>query len=160
MTSKDNAHLAKVSHVGLCVADIDRSLRFYCDGLGFVKGISMPLCGTETQKLIGTTETLDGKNQFIRLGAVAIELIQFQSPQSMPSVVPRPMNQIGFTHLSLRVADVDATAAKLEQLGGEIICSTRISFAEAGIKGEIVFCIDPDGTRVELMSFPDEVQFY
>ena len=26
---------ASVSHMGLCVSDLDRSLRFYCDGLGF-----------------------------------------------------------------------------------------------------------------------------
>ena len=25
------------SHVGLCVSDLERSLRFFCDGLGFEK---------------------------------------------------------------------------------------------------------------------------
>ena len=25
------------SHVGLCVRDLERSLRFFCDGLGFEK---------------------------------------------------------------------------------------------------------------------------
>ena len=23
------------SHIGICVSDLDRSLRFYCEGLGF-----------------------------------------------------------------------------------------------------------------------------
>src|SRR4051794_21545483 len=28
-------HAVRLSHLGLCVADMDRSLHFYCDGLGF-----------------------------------------------------------------------------------------------------------------------------
>ena len=35
MQNVDNAY--KPSHTGLCVTDLDRSLRFYCDGLGFEK---------------------------------------------------------------------------------------------------------------------------
>jgi glyoxylase I family protein len=28
------------SHFGLCVSDLERSLRFYCDGLGFERAIT------------------------------------------------------------------------------------------------------------------------
>lgn len=34
------------SHVGICVTDLDRSLRFYCDGLGFEQGESIPIDDT------------------------------------------------------------------------------------------------------------------
>ena len=34
------------SHVGLCVTDLDRSLRFYCDGLGFEKAEGFALDDT------------------------------------------------------------------------------------------------------------------
>ena len=30
--------IVAISHVGLCVSDLERSLRFYCDGLGFEPG--------------------------------------------------------------------------------------------------------------------------
>ena len=35
--------------------------------------------------------------------------------------VRRPMNQLGLTHLSLRVDDVDAVAAAIEALGGTVV---------------------------------------
>jgi catechol 2,3-dioxygenase-like lactoylglutathione lyase family enzyme len=28
-----------LSHLGLCVSDLERSLRFHCDGLGFERGV-------------------------------------------------------------------------------------------------------------------------
>ena len=35
MTTPPATPAAAFSHVGICVADLERSLRFYCDGLGF-----------------------------------------------------------------------------------------------------------------------------
>lgn len=160
MNINQNLPKSTVSHVGICVTNIEKSLRFYCEGLGFVAGAEVSLDNPQTQQLVGIQGEMSGKSQFIKNGPVALELIQFFAPETLGSDTPRPMNQLGFTHLSLRVPDVDAAASRLQALGGSIIAGSRVNFDGGGMVGELVFCMDPDGTRIELMRFPDEVQFY
>ncbi|HEY1466144.1 MAG TPA: VOC family protein, partial [Acidimicrobiales bacterium] len=67
-----------------------------------------------------------------------------------PAPTGRPSehrNQLGLTHLSFYVDDVDATATALVAAGGAVIGSTRTT--SEGI--DLLFLRDPDGVRVELM---------
>jgi predicted enzyme related to lactoylglutathione lyase len=59
-------------------------------------------------------------------------------------------NQLGLTHLSFVVDDVDAAAAELVTYGGTIVAGTR-SGQDDPDSVQIIFVADPDGTRVELM---------
>ena len=63
------------------------------------------------------------------------------------------MNQLGLTHLSLRVADLDAVARVVESLGGTVVAGTRTTFDTSDAL-DFVYCTDPDGTRIELMHLP------
>ena len=138
---------------------MQRSIAFYRDGLGFEPGTQLtvdPTFGYEG--LVGVETPLTMINQFMRLGAMVIELIEFRSPSPVePDSAPRMMNKIGYTHLSLRYPDVFAKARQLETLGGAIVHSSRTR--EEMFGGEIIFVLDPDGNRIELMSYGDEVQF-
>ncbi|MCU1392620.1 MAG: Glyoxalase/bleomycin resistance protein/dioxygenase [Ilumatobacteraceae bacterium] len=140
---------AQASHIGLCVTDLERSLRFYCDGLGFQRVLSYELDDTMLPGLdrsLEVTSPVVVTSQFVELDGMKIELLGYRSPT--PSGTPSASRgTIGFTHLSFYVDDVDASAATLVELGGTIIESTRSSL---GV--EIVFLADPDGARVELMS--------
>ena len=136
------------SHVGLCVSDLDRSLRFYCEGLGFEAAERYELDSKEAPGLDIALEVeghVEVVSQFIRSGGMAIELLGYASPQ--PSGRPSTSRGLlGLTHLSFYVDDVDAAAARLVPLGGTILPETR---QNPGV--ELVFLTDPDGTRVELM---------
>ena len=66
------------------------------------------------------------------------------SPTGQPSA---HRNQLGLTHLSFYVEDVDATAAAMVAAGGKVVESTRTT--NEGI--DLLFLHDPDGTRIELM---------
>jgi catechol 2,3-dioxygenase-like lactoylglutathione lyase family enzyme len=137
------------SHLGVCVSDLDASLRFYCDGLGFTPAGTFELSSSELEGLDGSLE-VDGPatltSQFITLGDIKIELLAFRDPppHGHPSMA---RNQRGLTHLSFLVDDVDVASQHLTRFGGTVVDGTR---SKPGI--DIVFLADPDGVRVELMA--------
>jgi lactoylglutathione lyase len=133
------------SHVGICVTDLDRSLRFYCDGLGFERGESFPIDATFGAAL-EVPGDLSLTSQFIRREGLAVELLHYVTPAPTGRPSER-RNQLGLTHLSFYVDDVDVTAASLVAAGGTVIESTRTT--NEGI--DLVFLHDPDGVRIELM---------
>jgi catechol 2,3-dioxygenase-like lactoylglutathione lyase family enzyme len=137
------------SHFGICVSDLDRSLRFYCQALGFEKAESHTI-GSEFAALMDLPEVAV-TSQFIRKGSTAIELLAFSEPEPFGDKSRRAVNQLGLTHLSFRVADVEETAAAIVALGGSRVESSRTTIDFGGTPLEFVYCTDPDGVRVELM---------
>jgi len=137
------------SHFGICVSDLERSLHFYCDALGFEKAESHEI-GREFARLMDFPDVVV-TSQFIRKGTTAIELLAFSEPAPFGDRVRRAVNQLGLTHLSFRVGDLDATAAKVLERGGTIVETslTTLDFGETPLR--FVYCTDPDGVRVELM---------
>ena len=139
------------SHVGICVSDLERSVRFYCDGLGF-ELVQSHTVGQEFGPLM-EIEDVVLQSRFIRRDGVSLELLHFDAPGHVGEPLRRPMNQLGLTHLSLRVADLDAVAHVIESLGGTVVAGTRTTFGTSDALG-FVYCTDPDGTRIELMHLP------
>lgn len=136
------------SHVGICVSDLDRSMRFYCDGLGFEPAERYDLDSTLMPGLDRALEIegpLTAISQMIVSGGMKVELLHYpgREPQGTPST---SRGLLGLTHLSFNVEKVDTAAKRLVEYGGTILEETR---AETGIV--LLFLTDPDGTRVELM---------
>ncbi len=138
-------------HIGLCVNDVERSLRFYCEGLGFERAERYDL---EESMFDGLGRALEVAapvrlvSQMITRGEWKIELLGFAQPQAV-GAPSKARNTLGFTHLSLDVDDVDSVATRLVELGGTILEATR-----ARLGFDVLFVADPDGTRVELMAPP------
>ena len=137
------------SHFGICVSDLARSLRFYCEGLGFEEAECHAI-GSEFANLMDLPEVAV-TSQFIRRDTTAIELLAFSEPAPFGERERRAVNQLGLTHLSFRVRDVAATALLLVELGGAVVESSRTQIDLGGAALEFVYCTDPDGVRVELM---------
>jgi catechol 2,3-dioxygenase-like lactoylglutathione lyase family enzyme len=139
------------SHIGICVSDLERSVRFYCEGLGF-ELVQSHTVGGEFGRLMEVDDVVL-QSRFVRRDGVSIELLHFDSPGHTGEPVRRPMNQLGLTHLSLRVEDLEAVAQVIESLGGAVVAGTRTTFGTSGDL-DFVYCTDPDGVRVELMHLP------
>ncbi len=141
----------RMSHVGVCVSDWRRSLRFYCDRLGFRYLRELELEGEPS----GTLLQLRGvrfRALYLERDGVVIELLAYEAPQTLGEAEPRPMNQLGITHFSLRVDDLDACVRELAAAGVRVLEETRIEVAAA--KTRAIFVTDPDGTRIELVERP------
>lgn len=137
------------SHFGICVSDLDRSVRFYCDALGFEKAESHEI-GTEFARLMDLPDVAV-TSQFVRRDTTAIELLAFHDPAPFGPAERRAVNQLGLTHLSFRVPDIEAAVMRITALGGAVVETSRTEIDLGGTGLEFVYCTDPDGVRVELM---------
>ena len=140
------------SHIGICVSDLERSVRFYREALGF-EVVQEHAVGTEFATLM-ELDDVKLRSCFLRRDGVSIELLYFDEPGHCGDAVRRPMNRVGITHLSVRVDDVDAVAEAVARAGGAVHTGTRTTFGPGSDALDFVYCTDPDGVRVELMHLP------
>ena len=145
----EDASEPNFSHFGICVSDLERSLAFYCGALGFERAESHTI-GSEFARLMDLPD-VTVTSQFIRRGPTAIELLAFTEPSPFGERGRRAVNQLGLTHLSFRVRDVAATAARIVALGGAVVESSRTTIEFGDTALEFLYCTDPDGVRIELM---------
>jgi len=107
----------RVHHSAICVADLDRSLRFYRDGLGMELVMDESFDG-DWPTLFGART---GRLRSVMLGDPAgadagiVELVEFEGG-AQPGDPPADAPAHGFFLLSLFV-DLDATLARLDELG-------------------------------------------
>jgi lactoylglutathione lyase len=137
-------------HVGICVSDLERSLRFWCDGLGF-ETTMVPPVGSEWSDALEIGGEVSFTAHFIRKEGFEFELLHYATPgaHGKPSA---SRNQLGFTHLAMNVDDLDAAIDHLVSLGGTLIASTRTRLESPDGVTELCFVADPDGVRVELIA--------
>lgn len=141
----------RLTHVGLCVADLDRSLAFYSRGLGFQRVSDLAMQGEPAATLLELPE-VSLQAVYLERDGVRLELLYYPHPGAVGENVPRPMNRVGLTHLSFQVDHLDEIVARLCELGGKVIEKSRIDVPEVGAAA--VFVTDPDGTRIELVQLP------
>jgi catechol 2,3-dioxygenase-like lactoylglutathione lyase family enzyme len=142
-----------MSHVGICVSDWRRSLRFYHDVLGFRYVHELEAKGEPSDTLL-RLEGVALRTLYLEREGVRIGLLHFDSPGCTGDGEPPPMNRLGLTNLSLRVDDLDRTLAEMAQAGVRVLRDTRIEIPQARTRA--VFVTDPDGTLIELVQQPGD----
>ena len=142
-----------IGHIGICVSDMQRSLRFWRDGFGFEVLREFDFRGSSWRRILELDE-LELCSKIIRRDHMTLELLHFAKPGAVGSGGRRPMNQLGFTHLAVWVSDLDAAAERVREYGGTIVQSTDTTFDHPKLKGRWVMGTDPDGVRVELLQYP------
>jgi glyoxylase I family protein len=142
-----NARLLHYSH---CVSDIERSRRFYTDALGFEVVAEFDFDDAATAQVMD----LPGcrfKGIFMKRDGMRIELIGFTEPAPERTHRKRRANEVGHSHLSFYVTDLDASLVELAAKGVDVERHTR-----AVLAGGIECCVvrDPDGFPIELVQMP------
>lgn len=141
-----------VMHVGVCVRDLERSLRFYRDALGFVEAGRLEVAGPPTSTMLGLSDDLELHAIYLERDGLRIELLHYPRPGTVGGADARPMNQPGLTHFALRVTSLDDAIAKIEAHGGRVLQGTRVR--NDVFDANLVYATDPDGTRLELVETP------
>ena len=144
--------LQRLTHVGICVSDLDRALRFYRDLLGFRWEHDLQVEGEPSDTLL-RLRGVKLHAVYLTRDGVRIELLRFATPPAPPPR-SRAMHEHGLTHLSFRVADLDATLAALRAAGERVLEETVIRIPEFGAAACMVS--DPDGQLIELVQAPGD----
>jgi lactoylglutathione lyase len=134
----DISGIEGIAHIAFRVRDMQKSLDFYCNLLGFKHAFT--LRNDEGKPQIEYLKA--GDNQFIEL---------FYGDPAGPRVTPRATNN----HICLSVADIHETARALEDRGIELVIPVR---GREGANWQC-WCRDPDENYIEFMYIhPDSFQ--
>ena len=143
----------RLSHVGICVSDLDRSTAFYRDALGFQVLSQLEVSGPEAEQLLDL-DPVTLRATYLERDGTRIELLHFEEPGETGAPGPRPVNRLGLTHLSFRVDDLDSAIAAVEACGGQVLKPSRVDTPR--FEAAVVFVTDPDGLRIELLQMPGD----
>ncbi len=143
----------RVGHLGICVRDLERSIAFYCDVLGFRPLTQVDVRGADADRLL-RLRGVDQRTVFVERDGVRLALFAFRTPAAVGNGEPRPMNAVGFAALMLRVDDLDATLERCRTAGVRILDDTRTDYA--AYHSKLIFVCDPDGTMIELIEIPGD----
>ena len=124
----------RIDHVEIVTAELERSVRFYTDVLGFKVRARDHI----DRSSLGVSLDL----AYLDLGGTAIELIAYGG-----SVAPAPTQEhLGYRMMALEVADMQSTIEYLKEKGVPITWGPRVREGEYS-RAEIR---DPDGHSIEL----------
>ena len=131
-------NVVKVLHVGISVSDMERSLKWYKEVLGFdqlLKDDYVPPLGARICFIRGC-------------GGFEIELFQYDQPKAIPADRLTPnsdLQTIGTKHAAFETDDMPALKAHF------VACGVDIAH-EVTMDGEsVMFVRDPDGVLLEFI---------
>jgi lactoylglutathione lyase len=128
--------LAGIGHVALKVADIGRSLDFYCNRLGFAEMMRL--------------HQDDGSLWLVYLRITDTQFLEL-FPDGKGGRAP-DRDATAINHFCLECDDLDATAARLRDAGVELTVEPKL-----GLDGNRQCWIeDPDGNRIEFMQMSSD----
>ncbi len=121
-----------IHHVSRVTRDLDKSIRFYCDVLGF-KPLERP--------------GFNFRGAWLFNYGLQIHLIESADQEPPSSEI-----QARVDHIAFRVSDIDAVQKQLDERGIEFV-SRHVP--DTGVTQ--VFFLDPDGNHIECGMYPPTV---
>lgn len=141
--------------LGTVVADVEKSVKFYVEGIGFreLPGFEVP---TDVAAGAGLT---DGKPLAVRVlvlgeGDSATKLKLMSVAGTTPRTGDNEFihSHTGFRYLTIFVNDTNAALARLAKLGVKPLAKSPVAIPEKIAPGLFLTCVrDPDGNIVELI---------
>jgi glyoxylase I family protein len=141
-------------HTGITVSNLERSLAFWRDILGFELSHKSHQTGDMAREITGVTGAEIMLAVVKAPGGHKIELLEYLAPADRKQHVDFRPCDVGHVHVALIVDDLEAVLQKIAQPGWEPagIPQTLTTGPNAGKR--VIYVRDPDGTTIELMELP------
>lgn len=150
------AQVTRVDAIGITVKDMNRSLPFYTDVLGFEKVSDEEMQGTSIEEL----KAVFGINIRVvrlKLGDEFIELTDYLTTGGRSIPEDQKSNDLSFQHIAIVVSDMEQAYQHLRKHNAEHVSTSPQTLPKSipGAEGIKAFYFhDPDGHNLELIFFP------
>lgn len=146
MSGATEAAPAELFHLGLTVADIKRSIRFYVDAVGFDEDEPVEHRSEQFDTLTGNP---GARLLTVILACQGFRLQLIEYLDGGGQQLDLHHNAVGSPHLAFFVPDVEAKFAEVRALGDVTITSGLITNASNTLRS--FYTEDPDGMPVEFL---------
>ena len=141
--------------LGTVVSDLDKSVRFYTEGIGFRELKGFDVSG-DLAAAAGLTDSKPLSIRVLVLGegpeATKLKLMQVAGTSPRTGDTDFIHSHTGFRYLTIMVADTNAAVERLAKLGVKPLAKTPLALPESLAPGMALTCVrDPDGNIVELV---------
>ncbi len=140
-----------ISHVAVCVRSIERSLQFYRDILGF-EVTKDDVQDTSRGGLPHLYQAKHAQRRVVHLRYGERHSVPFlvltEHPGDTVTGTPIMLDQVGISHISFTVPNVEALTQRLLAQGVQT-CGPADAFRDAHGHIRTVFVFDPDGILVQ-----------
>ena len=147
-----------IDHINIVVSDLERSVRFYTELLGFIESKRAHHEGDWIESIFGLKGVAADVAFIVApAGEPRIELLCYKTPGGKAVPANSFANTVGLRHIEFRVDDIYAAAGKLKNagvklLGEPVVVPETVVTHDAGHK-MLCYFHDPDGVLLEITEY-------
>jgi len=138
--------IKQIRHTGIVTDDLECSLRFYRDLLGFEVTVRNDESGDSLDNMLDLNAVAVTTVKMRTADGQTLELLRFQSHAKQR--LPREICDIGISHVALTTDDLGADYARLLAAGVRFNAPPQLA---ADGRAKVTFCQAPEGTYIELV---------
>jgi catechol 2,3-dioxygenase-like lactoylglutathione lyase family enzyme len=140
-------------HTGITVSNLERSLAFWRDVLGFELSHRAHQTGEMASEITGVAGA-EIKLAVVKApGGHKIELLEYLAPPDRTHVDLRPCD-VGSVHVAFTVDNLDAVLSAIAASGWKAAGKPQTLKSGPNAGKRVVYVRDPDGTTIEFMQPP------
>jgi len=139
-------------HTGITVSNLERSLAFWRDVLGFELSHRAHQTGELAAEITGVpgAEILIA---VVKAPGHKIELLEYRAPANRKHAGLRPCD-VGSVHIALTVDNLDAVLETIAASGWKTAGKPQMLTTGPNAGKRVIYVRDPDGTTIEFMQPP------
>ena len=152
--SAPSFRILAADHTGITVSNLERSLAFWRDVLGFELSHRPHQTGRLASEITGVPGA-EISIAVLKGYGHKIELLEYSAPADRKHFVPRACD-VGSAHIALVVDNLDVVLETIAKSGWKAAGRPQTLTAGPNAGKCVVYVRDPDGTTIELMQPPNE----
>jgi catechol 2,3-dioxygenase-like lactoylglutathione lyase family enzyme len=142
--------IISADHTGITVSNLERSLAFWRDVLGFELSHTAHQTGELAKEITGVAGAEIKLAVLKTPGGHKIELLEYLAPPDRKQIALRP-SDVGSVHVALIVNDLDAVLDRIAASGWKAAGKSQTLRTGPNAGKRVVYVRDPDGTTIEFM---------